>query len=362
MFYERFPWIKIWAKEFFLLEWVLKVGHCIFFISSSFCAVWLVSWLGKRSLFMVTDDQSPMQSIRLVLIFSQRREKKGWLLLCFCVAGTGLCQPHLQWPHLPLGPWLRRQERNWTTSVFPFSLCGNQGFWAGAMLSYHHWPWHPWSSGGCGCQAVPEMMLWALPVLLAQLQVQLSHLGVLPRAPLVAVSGKSNSIHDSKGKEGIAFSCSFSYNGFFYFQVMILWCGMLDRDECCPEIQLVSDTHLTDLLERSHFCQVALSGAMVQGERRDLRCKVTIWIRFSSVLIPCFGETTWEKETLVVKGLMGRRKRGKPPIFFHILHWHQCICLVLLQHWLLWFQQEHDLFQPGSSSSSSSFLNSTVNL
>lgn len=63
----------------------------------------LFSWLWRRSLFTVTDDWSPVQSIRLVLIFSQRREKKGWVLPCFCMTGAGLCQRRLQWPHLPLG-------------------------------------------------------------------------------------------------------------------------------------------------------------------------------------------------------------------------------------------------------------------
>lgn len=52
---------------------------------------------------MVTDDWSPVHSIRLVLIFSQRRGQRGWLLPCFCVAGAGLCQPRWRWPHLPLG-------------------------------------------------------------------------------------------------------------------------------------------------------------------------------------------------------------------------------------------------------------------
>jgi len=45
----------------------------------------LFSWLGKRSLFVVTDDWSPAQSITLALIFSRRREKRGVtpsLLLC----------------------------------------------------------------------------------------------------------------------------------------------------------------------------------------------------------------------------------------------------------------------------------------
>lgn len=44
----------------------------------------LFSWLGKRSLFMATDDWSPVQSIRLMLIFSQK-SKEGVtpsLLLC----------------------------------------------------------------------------------------------------------------------------------------------------------------------------------------------------------------------------------------------------------------------------------------
>lgn len=73
-------------RGFFSLgnEW-LKVGHSGFFsFPPLFVLFLLFSWLGKRSLFMATDDWSPVQSIRLMLIFSQK-SKEGVtpsLLLC----------------------------------------------------------------------------------------------------------------------------------------------------------------------------------------------------------------------------------------------------------------------------------------
>lgn len=158
--------LKFGLRSFsFWNEW-LKVGHCgVFFISSSFCAVWVVSWLGKRSLFMVTDDQSPVQSIRLVLIFSQRRQKKRWLLPCFCVAGTGLCQPRLQWPHLPSGPWLspRKELKNFSVPLQPVQELGFPGR-SDAFLSplsltslEQQWMWLPGSTWedalGSACSA-----------------------------------------------------------------------------------------------------------------------------------------------------------------------------------------------------------------
>lgn len=80
------------------------------------------------------------------------------------------------------------------------------------------------------------------------------HWGGLPAARLVAVTGKSDSIHDSKGKEGISLNCSFSNNGLFRIFLprilMILWCVVLDRDGCCPKIHLISDKVLKDLSER----------------------------------------------------------------------------------------------------------------
>lgn len=177
----------------------------------------LFTWLGKRSLFMATDDWSPVQSIRLVLVFSQKR-KRGWLLPCFCVVGVGLCQPCLQWLHLSLGAVAASPRKELKSFSVPFSPCGSQragwDFRAGTMLSYRCCPR---SRAGCGqgggCQVVPE---WCSGHCLScQSQIKLSHWGGLPAARFVAVSGKSDSVYDSKGKEGISLNCSFSNNGLF---------------------------------------------------------------------------------------------------------------------------------------------------
>lgn len=44
----------------------------------------------------------------------------------------------------------------------------------------------------------------------------LSHWGGLPGVRFVTVSGKSDTVCDSKGKEGTVLNCSFSYNGLFF--------------------------------------------------------------------------------------------------------------------------------------------------
>lgn len=100
-------------------------------------------------------------------------------------------------------------------------------------------------------------MLWALPVL----PDTLSHWGRLPAALFVAVTGKSDSVHDSKGKRKFLSIVPLArmdclvvcFRLVLFFSpsvVMILWCVMLDRDGCCPKIQLVSDRVLRDLAER----------------------------------------------------------------------------------------------------------------
>lgn len=136
---------------------------------------------------------------------------------------------------------------------------------------------------------------------------------------------------------------------------MILWHVMLDQDGCCPEMQLVSGKVLRDLSERwSHSCTVQGCGAR---KRWHLRCKAAMWIAPSSVLMPHFGETAWEKNHFSGEGGAGERqsKKWEKPNFFHTLCWHPCICPALFQHWLHWFQWKYDLLQC-SSSSSSSFL------
>lgn len=69
-----------------------------------------------------------------------------------------------------------------------------------------------WLPGGT------RVMLWALSVLPAP-DVTESQ-GGLPAAPFGAASGKPDTVHDSKGKEGISLNCSFSNNGLFCWWVI----------------------------------------------------------------------------------------------------------------------------------------------
>lgn len=97
---------------------------------------------------------------------------------------------------------------------------------------------------------------------------------------------------------------------------MILWHVMLDQDGCCPEMQLVSGKVLRDLSERwSHSCTVQGCGAR---KRWHLRCKAAMWIAPSSVLMPHFGETAWEKNHFSGEGGAGERqsKKWEKPNFF----------------------------------------------
>lgn len=168
---------------------------------------------------MVTVDWSPMQSISLVLIFFQRREQRGWLLPCFCVVGARLCQPRLQWPHLPLGTAAASPRKGLKSFSVPLQparepagLMGFPGRSDVLTSSERQWmrlgQWLPGGTRGDAlgslCPASPKCN-WV--------------------TGFVTVSGKSDSAPVWKGKKGIALNSSFVYNGlfFFFFNLVKLW-------------------------------------------------------------------------------------------------------------------------------------------